>query len=319
MAYTSRERPYRSRGRPQAAPKNDAATTALTAQVILCALMFLSMLLIKKFDEPRYDAFKAEYPPMVSKSSSGLFSGLESSEGVLSGLWEKAGEALGGIFSAKPAPQSGAEEQLEDYGLDEPGDGEETTGLSEDSSTATYALEYDYLGSKSVSYVNSGGGGLSVANLNTGEMLPAPAGCVLSPVYLGAKIKPPVTGLITSGFNYRYHPVSGKNDFHTGMDIAAEEGSPILAALPGEVIEVGNNDIYGNYIVLKHATNLQTSYSHCSEIIAKTGMSVRQGERIALVGQTGTATGPHLHFSVIVEDEFTDPAWVLRDYIKLVE
>ena len=92
-----------------------------------------------------------------------------------------------------------------------------------------------------------------------------------------------------------------------------------MAALPGEVVEVGYSSVYGNYIVLQHATNLKTFYAHCSQIIAKEGMAVRQGERIALVGKTGLATGPHLHFSVIVEEQFADPYWILSDYLELVE
>lgn len=316
MAYTGRERPYRERGRLRPAPGNDAATSALTAQVILCVIMILCVLLIKKYDSPRYTAFKAQYSVMFSENAESfdsLFSRVDGQEGLFSGIWEKAGEMISGFFSAKPAPQIVDENPPGDIELDEPED------IPDSSAPPDLNTSYDYLGSTTVSYISASGGMFPVAEADTKNMTPAPAGCVLSPVYLGSKIKPPVTGLITSGFSYRYHPVTGKNDFHTGLDIAAAEGSPILAALPGEVAEVGCNEIYGNYIVLKHATNLKTSYSHCSEIIARKGMSVRQGERIALVGQTGTATGPHLHFSVIVEGEYTDPAWVLEDYIKLVE
>lgn len=317
MYESSRERPYRIRERMRPAPKGDAVTTALTAQVILCALMILCVLLVKKFDAPRYDAFKAQYSLMLSENAEGggPLLWLTGPDGVFSGSMERAGEAIDGFFSARPAPQSGTESLPDGIELDEP---EDPPPDSSSSAEPAAELNYNYLESQSITYVNASGG-MFPAVANTDKMTPAPAGCVLSPVYLGSKIKPPVTGVITSEFCYRYHPVTGKSDFHTGMDIAAEEGRAILAALPGEVVEVGYNDTYGNYIVLKHATNLATSYSHCSEIIAKTGMSVRQGERIALVGQTGVATGPHLHFSVIVEDEYTDPAWVLGEYIKLVE
>lgn len=314
MSNTGRERPYRARGRMSPEPKSDAATVALTAQVIICVLMILCVLLIKKLDEPRYDAFKSQYSLMLSEGSGEQFP--QDWGNVFSGAWEKAGDLIGGFFSSKPGTQAPEESSSDtEINIDEPEDPPDSTA----SQSQSAGLNYNYLEGSDISYISASGGMYPVDADDTGEMMPAPAGSILSPVYLGSKIKPPVTGLITSGFCYRYHPITGNNDFHTGLDIAADEGTQILAALPGEVIETGYNDIYGNYIVLKHATNLRTSYSHCSEIIAKEGMSVRQGERIALVGHTGMATGSHLHFSVIVEDEFTDPAWVLSDYIKLVE
>ena len=71
-------------------------------------------------------------------------------------------------------------------------------------------------------------------------------------------------GKITSGFGYRLHPVTGERDFHTGIDIAAAEGTPVVAALPGTVTEVGYDGIYGNYVRMSHGTNIETRYCHCS-------------------------------------------------------
>jgi murein DD-endopeptidase MepM/ murein hydrolase activator NlpD len=112
--------------------------------------------------------------------------------------------------------------------------------------------------------------------------------------------------------------VSEEEDVHTGMDIAAVAGRAILCALPGTVTEVGQSPTYGKTITVRHSENLETFYAHCSEIVAKVGMVVRQGERIAKVGQTGVTTGPHLHFSVLVAGQYCDPYWLLKDDVKLL-
>ena len=84
----------------------------------------------------------------------------------------------------------------------------------------------------------------------------------------------PVSGPVTSQFGWRLHPVSGGEDFHKGVDIAAAEGTSILAALPGVVEETGYNDSYGNFVVLRHSDNLRTTYNHCSEILVQEGQQM---------------------------------------------
>ncbi|MEG1778139.1 MAG: M23 family metallopeptidase, partial [Angelakisella sp.] len=116
-----------------------------------------------------------------------------------------------------------------------------------------------------------------------GETPYLPDNLYLGRVLLSAKPVYPVYGTITSPFGVRHHPVSGKADFHTGLDIAAKAGESIYAVLPGVVSEVGSSDIYGNYIRISHAQGLESVYNHCSEILAQKGAVVRGGERIALV------------------------------------
>ena len=142
--------------------------------------------------------------------------------------------------------------------------------------------------------------------------LPVPEYTTTAPIIINYPLTPPVSGKITSGFGYRLHPVTGERDFHTGIDIAADEGTPIAAALPGTVVEVGYDGIYGNYIRLSHGTNIETRYCHCSEILAEEGSKLREGERIALVGSTGMTTGAHLHFEVLADGLLADPAGVLE-------
>ena len=139
------------------------------------------------------------------------------------------------------------------------------------------------------------------------EKFPAAEGTTLAPYLLTASLWSPVSGPVTSAFGWRMHPVSGGEDFHKGVDIAAAEGTSILAALPGVVEETGYNDSYGNFVVLRHSDNLRTTYNHCSEILVKEGEQMARGDRIALVGSTGISTGPHLHFEVEVQGLKADP------------
>lgn len=139
----------------------------------------------------------------------------------------------------------------------------------------------------------------------------APEGMSFRQVAAEQELCTPLSGSITSHFGYREHPITGKPDFHTGVDIAALEGTAIHCAADGKVTEAGWSDIYGNYLVVSHSENFQTKYAHCSRLIAQQGDVLRRGERIALVGSTGVSTGPHLHFECIVEELRCDPLWLL--------
>ena len=132
-----------------------------------------------------------------------------------------------------------------------------------------------------------------------------------APITSTVKMVTPVEGRITSPFGYRVHPITKKYGMHNGVDIAADEGEPIAAAFNGTVKEVGSNSVRGNYLVLSHGTNTETYYLHCSEILAEEGAVIRAGEIIAKVGQTGWATGPHLHFSVAVNGVYYNPVWLM--------
>ena len=112
----------------------------------------------------------------------------------------------------------------------------------------------------------------------------------------------PVAGTITSPQGYRTDPITGETSYHSGTDIAVPEGTPILAAADGTVTVANALDSwggsYGYYVKLDHGGGLTTLYAHCSSICVTTGQQVKAGEVIAYVGQTGRATGPHLHFEV---------------------
>lgn len=113
---------------------------------------------------------------------------------------------------------------------------------------------------------------------------------------------------LTSGFGWRVHPITGSRAFHTGIDIGAASGTPILAAADGVVVFAGDGGSYGNMIILRHKNGLYTVYGHASKLIAKKGKYVKRGQKIALVGSTGASTGPHLHFEVKSTEKHVNPA-----------
>lgn len=114
---------------------------------------------------------------------------------------------------------------------------------------------------------------------------------------------------LTSGFGLRRHPLLGEYKMHTGVDWASPVGTPILAAGNGTIEEVGRKGFNGNYIRIRHANGYQTAYSHMARFAAGAapGVKVRQGQVIGYIGATGLASGPHLHFEVLVNNQFVNP------------
>ena len=117
----------------------------------------------------------------------------------------------------------------------------------------------------------------------------------------------PTEGTLTSAFGSRLSPTTGQPGFHYGLDIAADEGVVIGAFADGTVREIGESD-YGNYLIVDHADGFSTLYAHCSSISAAVGDEVKCGEEIARVGQTGNATGPHLHLEIWKDGAALDPS-----------
>lgn len=115
-------------------------------------------------------------------------------------------------------------------------------------------------------------------------------------------LKTPVDGArVTSGFGMRMHPILGYSAMHKGTDFGASEGAPIFAAGDGVIQRASWFSNYGNYVQIKHNTTYSTAYGHLSRYARgiRPGVRVRQGQVIGYVGQTGRATGPHLHFEVL--------------------
>ncbi len=108
----------------------------------------------------------------------------------------------------------------------------------------------------------------------------------------------PVRGQIVQNFGWRIHPILRKRQFHTGLDIAVEYGTPILAADSGVVIFSGYNGGYGKMLLIDHGSGFSTLYGHASALLVDKGQTVVKGQVVAKVGTTGLSTGPHLHFEI---------------------
>lgn len=119
-------------------------------------------------------------------------------------------------------------------------------------------------------------------------------------------------GNITSPYGYRHDPKTGEWKLHGGTDIAAPTGTPILASADGVVIAATWHDSYGYYVKIQHNSVFSTLYGHCSALHVSAGQQVKQGQLIADVGETGYATGPHLHFEVRINDERVDAMQYFR-------
>jgi len=122
----------------------------------------------------------------------------------------------------------------------------------------------------------------------------------------------PLRGWITSWYGWRNDPFSGARSFHTGVDIGANRGASVRAAMEGVVSATGYSTVSGNYVVIRHHSGYTTLYGHLDSISVKAGRSVTQSTVIGGVGSTGYSTGPHLHFTVSKNGRTVNPMTVLR-------
>jgi len=127
----------------------------------------------------------------------------------------------------------------------------------------------------------------------------------------------PTQGWLTSAFsNMRSHPILHTARAHEGIDVYAPMGTPIEAPGAGRVTSAGWSAGYGNVVTIDHGYGIETKFAHASKLLVKRGQRVDRGQRIALVGNTGLATGPHLHYEVHVNDRPVDPLrYVLPDVV----
>ncbi|WP_076260953.1 M23 family metallopeptidase [Intrasporangium flavum] len=153
---------------------------------------------------------------------------------------------------------------------------------------------------------NALGGGLVFPEIG---LTPLAAMAVAAPVGAGVPgFIHPVPGAEVSGFGPRIHPLLHRPMFHTGIDLQAACGTPIRAAASGKVVYARVTPSWGLRTMIQHTPTLKTAYGHQSKFLVKEGDVVRQGQVIGLVGTTGWSTGCHLHFDVIVNDHYVDPA-----------
>lgn len=123
----------------------------------------------------------------------------------------------------------------------------------------------------------------------------------------------PVEGTLESGFGGRRNPFGGSSyEFHSGQDIDAAWGAPVIAGASGKVTFSGWQNGYGQLVVIDHGGGLTTRYGHLSAIAASVGQAIKRGEFLGRVGSTGRSTGPHLHYEVRINDQPVNPLQYLR-------
>ncbi|MBQ7564032.1 MAG: M23 family metallopeptidase [Lachnospiraceae bacterium] len=120
-------------------------------------------------------------------------------------------------------------------------------------------------------------------------------------------IKPISGGRLSSGFGRRKAPKKGASTYHKGVDWATPIGTSVVASSGGTVIRAGWGAGYGYCVYIQHPNGMVTRYGHLKKVLVKAGQTVRQGERIALSGNTGVSTGPHLHFEILVNGSQVNP------------
>jgi len=132
------------------------------------------------------------------------------------------------------------------------------------------------------------------------------SGLVGLSIVLGKAYLNPVVGKITSRYGTRINPISGKNEFHNGVDVQAASGTPVKSPAAGTVLKVYYNSLGGNQVIVQH-TGLITGYAHLSKYFVTPGEKIQSGHIIGHVGTTGQSTGAHLHFTTAKNGDLIDP------------
>lgn len=122
----------------------------------------------------------------------------------------------------------------------------------------------------------------------------------------------PVMGWLSSPFGWREHPVDGEEKFHNGVDLAVNTGTQVQAFADGTIDYIGDSPEYGLYLQISHANGVKSFYAHCSELLVHQGQEVQAGETVALSGNTGNSTGPHLHLELKINGVRINPIYYIE-------
>ena len=122
----------------------------------------------------------------------------------------------------------------------------------------------------------------------------------------------PALGWVSSPFGWREHPVDGGEKFHNGVDVAVNTGTAIGAFAAGTVDYIGDSPVYGLYLQLDHGNGVTSFYAHCDKLCVQQGQHVSAGEKVAEAGETGNATGPHLHLEIRKDGVRLNPVYYIE-------
>ena len=280
------------RGKKNKREKDEMFLRLTLVQAAAAVLIFLTLFLLIRREDGLHLRIRGEFESLMAQD------------------WD-----IAGLFSEKAESAFSGGRREDGISLPQP-DGE-TAGAGGADGTAAAILTAggnDTAGDTAIMTAAGDGTGGKTAVLLTAKGASAPkaaAGPLTESFYGDDAPVRPVCGPVTSDYGERIHPITGEESFHSGRDIAADEGDDVSAVYDGVVIDVGVGELSGNYVKIDHGNGLVALYCHCSEVYAKEGDAVRKGDIIAAVGQTGAATGPHLHFEIRVNGELRDPSAVL--------
>ena len=153
------------------------------------------------------------------------------------------------------------------------------------------------------------GGSRGLRFVPGGDFSPTERALFLNPGFFRFPLR---TYTVTSRFGPRISPISGVRSAHKGIDLAAPDGTEVYAVRDGTVTFCGENDIYGNYIIITHESGWTSLYGHLSRIETTLHKKVQSGSLVGRVGSTGLSTGPHLHFELRQNGKPQDPAAMLK-------
>lgn len=298
----------RQRSSGRRAGKKPNTRSVVGAQTAVSVLLLLAAVVIRYAGVPWYAAARGQASAAVNQNVT--VSGVKE---ALANLGSRLKLEESSAVSRTPSGSSGASSAVSSASsAAKPASSAASSGKS--SSAASSRAVSSAESSKAVSSAGNGMGGEDIAASSGTSVLPtaAPAGTSFAPVRLSMMPCLPLTGRITSVFGWRVNPITKKISFHTGVDIAVAEGTPVAAVLPGTVAETGVSDAYGNYVLMDNGGGVTTFYGHCASILAPKGAKLRAGETVARSGSTGWSTGPHLHFELRVNNIRVNPAWVLK-------
>ena len=118
----------------------------------------------------------------------------------------------------------------------------------------------------------------------------------------------PAKGWLTSRFGYRTSPFTGRREFHKGLDIANQKGTPVMVTADGIIKSAGTRRYLGNYVIVDHGHGIMTHYGHLDKALVKRGTKVKRGEAIGEMGNSGRSTGPHVHYAVYLNGVPVNPS-----------
>lgn len=286
----------RSSAHRHSKPQRDPYLFLISGQVALCALLVLGIYTLCDADPPYMDTVREGSHVLLSEEFS--LQSFMSSDWIkwLSDSCSQMGEQAQIAWNELTGFLNGGQDSQKGQN-----DGENTSG-----SETVQSVEYQALRATDEIAQDD------VSENQAVKQLFAPEGCALWPIYISTSLQPPVSGKVTCFYGWREHPITGGDDFHRGMDIAAAKGAEIRIPLSGTVVEVDTSSIYGNYVTIDHGNGLCTTYCHCEKVVVFSGEKLRRDELVAYVGSTGMSTGPHVHFEVSKDGVYYNPAWVLR-------